>query len=71
MAGIIFNSEAPHSNDVSAIELRLRPYRSRWGNLGEIKLKKLTCLESLDIFISVYAHIEKIDTKKRPLSPSH
>ena len=32
---------------------------------------KLACLESLDIFISVYAHIEKIDHEKRPLSPSH
>ena len=38
MVGIIFNYEATLGNDVSAIELLLRPYRSRWGNLSEIKL---------------------------------
>ena len=40
MVGIIFNSEATHGNDVSAIELRLRPYHSRWRNLSEIKLNE-------------------------------
>ena len=40
MVGIIFNSEETHSNDMSAIELLLRPYRSRWGNLSEIKLNE-------------------------------
>ena len=69
MAGIIFNSEATHSNNGSAIELRLRQYRSWWGNLVEIKLNEAHLFGIIRYFHKRLRTHKKIDPKKGRLAP--